>query len=192
MEKSNKFELKTAYIAFLIVCIFYYFISGIFDLEFENWERIICATTIASYFFSIAGAKKSIYLLTSKIIVSIKDSVRRYNEIKSKMIESPDEHKDSVLSIEDLELIIAEDKDVIEKCEKENLKNRRNIFLLNTLGYLVFFCILTFKYIYQFFEDSQDFYTLLAFVIILLTDAYEEYFMNKIGWLLNKNNENKE
>ena len=118
--------------------------------------------------------------MTSKIIVSIKDSVRRYNEIKSKMIESPDEHKDSVLSIEDLELIIAEDKDVIEKCEKENLKNRRNIFLLNTLGYLVFFCILTFKYIYQFFEDSQDFYTLLAFVIILLTDAYEEYFMNKM------------
>lgn len=181
---SNKFSLKLAYILFLIICVLYYVISHAFDCEFENWKRIVCATTIASYFFTIASAKQTIYSIIEKIEDSIKDSNKELCEIKDKMIKSPDKYKDSMYNIEDLNRFIAKDEEFINKCEKENFKNQNLIFLLNTLGFLIFFCILTFTYIYQLFADLQELFTILAFIMILLADAYEEYWIEKHSSLL--------
>ena len=192
MKKSSVFELKFAYILFLMVCAIYHIVAGIFNLEFEAWERIVCAATIASYFFSIASAKKSMCTLASKINGAIKSSRKNYIEIKSEMMANPDKHVDSALSVDDLEKIIAEDDEVTKKFDKECCKQQKWAFVLNATGFLVFFLILTFRGIYGLFDTSQDFFTLLAFVLILFVDTFEEFWMNKYGWIIQQKATKKE
>ena len=185
----NKLSIKFAYIFFLFICAIYYIIARIFQLEFENWGRIICATTIASYFFSIASARQSIMRSLEQMVGSLKKAYKANIDRKEQMIISPEKYENSVYSLDDIENMLVEDSKVINKNEKEIRKSKLQILILNILGFFIFFCILTFKSVYQMFVGTQDFYTLLAFLIILFSDLYEDFWIETYTRFFNKDDQ---
>ena len=68
---KHKNTMKIAYIIFLILCAIYHIVADIFNLDFSSWDKIVCATTIASCIFAMASSKKSQYNIISKIIRSL-------------------------------------------------------------------------------------------------------------------------
>ena len=182
---QNKNAIKIAYIIFLIICAVYHIIADIFHLEFEAWERLVCAATIASYFFSGASSNKTILSITEKLKKSLEDSNKELIMIKKEREQFPEKYIDSKYKEEYLD-------DAIEKNEKTLQKlNKKNnwTFRLNVIGFLAFFCIFAFTGVYRFFANSQEFFTLLAFILILVAETYEEFFMNNYYWILENSHE---
>ena len=58
-------------------------------------------------------------------------------------------------------------------------KFEKCIFWGNALGYFLFFCIVAFETIYNKIISSQDFLTLLAFILMLLSDYISESISKK-------------
>ena len=177
---QNKNAIKIAYILFLIICAIYHIIADVFQLEFETWERIVCAATIASYFFSGASARKTIFSITEKVKNALEDSNRELIMIKKEREQFPEKYTDSKYPNEYLNDIIEKNEKTLQKLTKKDYWT----FLLNVMGFLAFFCIFAFTGVYQIFAKSQEFFTLLAFIIILVAETYEEYFMSNYQWTL--------
>lgn len=55
-----------AYIIFLLICVVYYYASTVFKFEFSEWNRIVVAVTISSYFFSMSTLYKYDYETTKR------------------------------------------------------------------------------------------------------------------------------
>lgn len=175
---ENKNTIKIAYVIFLVICAIYHTISDVFHLEFENWKRIICAATIASYFFSGASAKKTILSVTVKINDSLKYSNKELITIKNKWEQEP-EKNNGVHNVKELDDFIDKNNIIIQKVTNDIAKNNKSIFVLNVIGFVVFFCILTFGDVFSFFEKGQDYYTLIAFILILGAETYQENWVAK-------------
>ena len=194
---QNKNAIKMAYVIFLIICAIYYIVSDIFHLEFENWERIVCATTIASYFFSGADARKTILSVAEKIKESLHYSNKELIKIKNEWEHDSEKNNGNIYNIEDLNDCINESESTILRLTNDIETNHKLIFRSNVVGFVVFFCILTFGDVFRFFEKRQEFYTLLAFIVILAAETYQEHWVEKYSSLveivkkLNYKEENK-
>lgn len=177
---QNKSAIKIAYIIFLIICAIYHIIADIFHLEFEAWEKIVCAATIASYFFSGASSIRTISSISMKLRKSLEDSNMELIRIKKEREQFPEKYLDSKYTIEYLDDVIKENEKTLQK-----LNTKANfVFPLNVIGFISFFCILAFNGVYKFFANSQELFTLIAFILILVAETYEEYFMSNYNWIL--------
>ena len=174
MRKTQSQQpLMVAYIIFLCVCGGYYIVSGIFKLEFPVWQRVVAAATIASYFFSLCSMPKLTAKMARKQLDSISDENMLYRKIlqKEKKLHT-DEGKPTKIA-EYIDCHLTENQQEAIKAQKEIDKTGKKVFWLDVAGFLVFFCIMAFDGIYSFFAKSLDWYTLLAFILMLFVEYFE-------------------
>ena len=173
MKSEHKQPLLIAYIAFLVLSVIYSSLSKVLGFEFPAWERIVVAATIASYAFSIAYWPKFL----SKTKQTYNNILKEYLELaknlheteKKCLVESPD--KEALLT--DGKGILQKTTNLIKRNEESISKNEKIIFWCCFFGYYLFFCILSFDSVFNFFAPVQDIWTLLAFIIILVVDFIE-------------------
>ncbi len=183
---KHKNTMKIAYIIFLILCAIYRIIADVLNLDFSSWDKIVCATTISSCFFAMASSKKSLHNIVSKVICSLRSSNYELKKIKDKPSQNSEKYTNSKYDTDYLAQVIVENETQLDKMEKNKAFNLQQSFIFNIIGFLMFFCLMAFDFMYSFLESMQDFYTLLAFIVILLTDAYEESWAYNYGSLLEK------
>lgn len=176
-----KNPIMAAYILFLIICALWQAVCSFLGTEFSNWNQLIAAVTISSYFLSFNSVFTTVKALNEKLIFAFKESVAILedtitNNRLSNLFPNDSDYKE----IND---IIAEEKNMIIQSEKSVFKTKIYIFLCYVLSFLLFFCIITFDGVFLFFEKSQDLYTLLAFIFVLgseyIESIVEEIFQNK-------------
>lgn len=172
MNKPQK-PLMLAYIVFLIICIVFYPVSEILDLNFSRWDNIIVAATIASYAFTLSTMPKLILRLENTHLSYIKEDSNILKKIQKKVNESFNETESSNELIEEINSEIKTNDNDIEKCEKAIKRCTKISFWLDTIGFIIFFCILTFDWLYSRFAKSQEIYTLCAFIIIMIVEYFE-------------------
>ena len=183
---KHKNTMKIAYIIFLILCSIYHIVADIFNLDFSSWDKIVCATTISSCIFALASSKKSQYNIVSKVIRSLSSSNNELKKIKDERSQNPEKYTNSKHDTDYLEQVIVENETQLDKMGKNKVSHLQQSFIFNIIGFLAFFCLMTFDFMYSFLEPMQDFYTLMAFIVILLTDAHEESWAYNYGNLLEK------
>lgn len=180
MDKSQPQKpLMLAYILFLCVCLIANIFSGVLNFDFSAWSKIVVAATIASFFFSGSTIPKMNAKMTRNACNSAMEQHEIYTQIckqKEKLCSITYEGKKVYECAEETMNEVAEKikygKDAIVAAEKR-------AFQWDVLGFLVFFCILTFDGLYAYFEKSQDVYTLLAFIAVLAVDYIESTFIKK-------------
>ena len=165
--------LMVAYIIFLCICGGYYIVSGIFKLEFPVWQRVVAAATIASYFFSLCSVYKVTVKMAKRNLDNILDQNMLYKKIlqKEKKLHT-DEGKLTKIA-EYINCLLTENQQDAAKAQNEIDKAGKTVFWLEVAGFLAFFCILSFDGIYAFVAKSLDWYTLLAFIIMLFVEYME-------------------
>lgn len=184
MKKPERPPLMIAYMIFIIICVIVYVISQITSFEFVLWNNIVTAVTIASFFFSGASINSTNNTLL-KYLIEKNEELLKYAWKSDSLIEKymkennmgePPENKLFADNIED----------VIEFNKKKLTKSKTACFTLTTIGFLSFFCILTFEPLYIYFSKSQDLYTILAFLMVLYADYKIGYDMNLLEIKLNE------
>lgn len=180
MDKSQPQKpLMLAYILFLCVCFIANIFNGVLNFHFSAWPKIVVAATIASFFFSGSSIPK----MNAKMMRNARSSAMKQNEIYTQICK----HKEKLCSI------TSEGQKIYDYAEKTKTEVAGKIeyskdaitaadkraFRWDVLGFLVFFCILTFDGLYAYFEASQDVYTLLAFIVVLGVDYLESTFIKK-------------
>lgn len=185
MSKKPQKPLMLAYIVFLFITSLYYLVSIIFDLEFQTWSKIIAAATIASYSFSISSIFKTLlkqnhshHKLLNQYSNLIKTTIQ-----KTKSLIPAGEKLDSVL--ESGGSLLNHTSEYIAKIDKQSKRNERLSFYFDALGYLLFFCILGFEAVYKLFCPMLDYFTLLAFLIIVVIEYIESVIFIKYEDLFN-------
>lgn len=178
MNKNQK-PLMLAYILFLLISVFYYMASRIWNFEFSTWERIVVATTIASYSFALASMPKYMYKLNKRHI----DLLTEYLLLAKKLHEKEEE---TFPEGADKDFVLSNGKDIIDKTATLILKKEKSCkkceslsFLLDASGFLLFFCVFGFEFIFNIFVQVQEIWTLWAFIIILIVDYLEAMQANK-------------
>ncbi len=179
MNKSQK-PLMLAYILFLIVSLIYHAISSIFGFEFLAWDRILVATTIASYAFSCSSASKFFIKIDTNTLDFAKKHLELSKQLKCKEQESIVEKEKKKAILESGQQVIDCTIDIILKTEKDIKKRVKQAFWCDVIGYLMFFCIITISPIYVFLASGEEIFTLIAFVLILLIEYAESTYVIKI------------
>lgn len=165
-----------AYVIILIICIIWYIICKFFNLNFEEWKRIVCSATFASYFFTVASHKKT----QANVLVTVRESIQKSINSLTKLKEKKKKQQDDpILTVEYLENAIKEDMQIFFSYGKQIEQANKASFIWNTIGFIFFFCIAFFDFFYSVLADGQELLTLLAFVVILVSDIYEEYWIDR-------------
>lgn len=171
--------LMLAYILFLCVCCIVHFLSDLINYDFNEWPRIVLAATIASFFFSASSLPK----LNSKMMHNAHKRALEQNDLYGQICKSLKKIKnlsDEGKQIYDYSKKTQEENTKkIEYSKKEITKVDTRAFELDVLGFLAFFCIITFDGVFTYFEKTQDFYTLLAFIAVLGVDYLESTLIKK-------------
>ena len=168
MCKQQK-PIMFAYIIFLCFCAVHYWLSTIYEFEFENWERIIAAVTISSYFFSSNSLTKTKIVAKKEVL---RESEER-RELLNKQMKVLLKLSDSKNETSHAECFLNKNNDFILKIEKQIEREENIVFIIDVIGFFMFFCILTFNEVYYLFEPYQGICTLLAFIIVLLVEGVE-------------------
>lgn len=168
--KSQK-PMMLAYIIYLIFCVIYHAISNSLNFSFPMWERILVATTIASYAFSLVSLPRTMI----KMEKTLMDFYNGYGEILRKIaLLEKEQGGDSKLNIrEDVHKELVDNNESIIKRKKSIGKKEFYAFILDVCGYLIFFCIISFDGLFRFFEASQELYTMYAFIILMIVNYVE-------------------
>ncbi len=167
-----------AYIIFLFVSILYYVICLIFGFEFQEWQRIVVAATIASYAFSISSGYKFLARLNANLLEFSKERLELLKQLHTKKIAIFAEgDKDEPLNLN--HPVIKNIVTSIEKREQLLQKNTKTAFWYDVVGYLLFFCVFAFRPIYEVIKSLQEGLTLLAFIMILLVEYVESTYAAK-------------
>ena len=174
MRKTQSQQpMMVAYIIFLCVCGGYYIVSGIFKLEFPVWQRVVAAATIASYFFSLCSVPKLSAKMSRKQLDYISDQNALYKKILQKETKIHTDDGKLTKTADFINRQLTENQEEAVKNQKEIVKMGKQAFWLDVAGFLAFFCILTFDGIYAFVAKSLDWYTLLAFILVLFVEYLE-------------------
>ena len=190
MNKQNS-SIMLAYIIFLTISLVIHLLSrGIDSLEFSAWNRIIIATTVSTYFFTIASGHEC----EKRLAIDIYNEDIKVNEKISQQLEEvlsqrAEDKEDNVCPVPELENALKETIALKTKL-KRNLEEKiesldSRIFMVNVMGFATFFVIACFDKIYSFFENAQDGLTMTAFILIFLTDYVAERKREK---KMNENN----
>lgn len=190
LKKNNLFML--AYILFLTICI----CVRIFG-EFPMWSTIVSAITISSWFFAIADSNSSdatelrqinsIWLqytdkektkankILEHILAKKENFIKNDDEKNKQMTQEITSLFDDV--IRNMNKIKEYDEDVqkeLESNEKKANRYGKTATVYTILGFLTFFCIMSFKTISDIATGMQDTATVSAFGIILCTQYRSE------------------
>ena len=177
MERENKMIVKSqkpmmlAYIIYLIFCVIYHIISDSFNFSFPMWERILVATTIASYAFSLGSLPRTMIKMEKTLI----DFYNGDGEILRKIdLLEKEQGSASKLNIrENVHTELIDNIEGIIKSKKSIGKKEIYAFILDVCGYLIFFCIISFDGLFHFVEASQELYTMYAFIILMIVNYIE-------------------
>lgn len=166
-----------AYIIFLVVCVLYHIFSEIFGFDFQMWERVIVSVTIASWCFSCSSLFKSMLKMEKVFNNYVEYDIKQLKQMIEEANKfTKEETKEAVKLIEER---IEDNTKELELKDQYVEKFKSVSFWLDVSGYLVFFCILVFDWIFGFLIQMQEFCTLLAFLIVMFveyaeTSKYEE------------------
>lgn len=176
--------LMLAYIIFLFICTIYYIICEVFKLEFNTWEHLVVAVTISSYFFTLSTAPRNHATFQKKHIDFLNKNIALLTTVLEYEKETPTEKPFSAEDKKDIEKEI-EDCRANKKQSKKFLKTCNILsFSLEVIGYLTFFCICTFDFIYKHLFDLQELLTVFAFLIILIIDYSDGILIEKQNKIL--------
>ena len=172
MDKPQK-PMMLAYIVFLLVCIIYYLISYIFGFEFAVGERIVAAATIASYCFTLASLDKLNMKQETINAEFFKKELQLLIKIRNKeqkLVDDVQMKQELRVSMDDW---IKELTEIIARTHKAISKHERKAFWNDVLGFLLFFCIVAFDFLYGLFANTQEIYTLAAFAGVVAIEYLE-------------------
>ncbi len=177
MKKQRK-PLMLAYIIFLFICIIYNLFTKYLVLDFPMWNRILVGVTIASYFFSLGSIKKSFITQDKELLDFLNVEKIKIEEITiQENLLFDEKTKANLLSSE--RNLLDKINDLISETICIITKNERKIFRFDVVGYLTFFCVITFPRINEYVLSLQDSLTMIAFVAVLLTEYVEDIFIEK-------------
>ncbi len=178
--------LMIAYIIFLVICCFIYIMKCILDFEFEIWDKIVVATTASSYFFSFASLHKNQIQLHNNMINYYNGIIPTASEENSLFQKLFDTYENNEQLTEDVKLIENKYTPLTEYIckaieeEKEEIKiEEKWVFRFNVTGFLMFFCVIAFNFVFSFLKSHQDIITICAFIMVLVADYSLDYFSNK-------------
>ena len=181
MKKHNLFLLS--YTIFIFICL----IVKCF-WSYPLWGTIVAAITTASCILSCADITEVVSTEYGKdvkdfepLLDSALDKCNYYEEFYSKHKASLEQKKDNVIAN-----ILLESPGVLEDTKKQLIEIQNGLKLkkcvsnickkvsgpLIVLGYLSFFCTVTFEPINGFLVPIQDYLTVFAFGILMLTQFW--------------------
>ncbi len=189
MNRNNAFMLS--YIAFIIICILVRMFT-----DYPMWNVIVSAITVSSWFFAIGDANISDaedlqqlldawYRFSEKEKINTDKLLPKAIEAKERFLkkEDVDDEKAAEIvgmmneAIEYLQSVNKEDKDFENalRKKKQKIANCQKCGLWCTiLGFLTFFSIVTFQKIGEVVIGVQDYTTVSAFAIILMSQYQSE------------------
>lgn len=173
MNKSPQKPLLLAYIIFLFIALGYHSIAGLMGWQFSTWESIVVAATIASYAFSMSSLIKFFAKKNRTYLQLLNQYLDLAKQLRKTEVNVVSECANKEKLLESGEDIIHTTINFISSLEKQIRKNDKISFAFDVAGYLVFFCILSFDAIFNFFYPMQEFFTLVAFIIILTIEYIE-------------------
>lgn len=172
MKRTQK-PMMLAYIIFLCICLGFHIIRSVFKIDFPMWNRVVVAATIASYFFSLGSVNKLIVRLERTNTIDLQEEIVLLQKIRKKESKLCIDNATQQELINDMDNAISENNERIKSGEKDLQKYEAKSFWCDVLGYLVFFCILSFETLFKFFKVSQELYTLLAFIVVIVVEYLE-------------------
>lgn len=175
---KNKSPIMLSYIIFLFICLIYYIGSKAFNFQFDAWERIIIAATIASYFFTFSFCTKSVVKIGCKAREYYKTEYDFWCSNIEVSLQIKDDEKENENKTDDSRL--KKINSMIDSISSDITKYEKLTFRFNVLGFLVFFVILTFDPISSWLSKLQEMFTLIAFVLILLVEYLEPIYYEKL------------
>lgn len=179
MFKRNN-SLMLAYIIFLAISLLLNILGNSLNLfNFSAWNKIVIATTISTYFFTLASGEESIKnfmefsyteeeKLSKRTICNLEKTISLTNESSQKDEDILTKMK------EELKKLIESRVSAKSRKEKETKDCNKKIFCLYTLGFIVFFVIACFDNVHLFFANLQDVCTMGAFILMLATDYFSD------------------
>ncbi len=179
MNKTQK-PLMLAYILFLIISLLYHGVSSVLGIEFLAWERILVATTIASYFFTCSSASKFFVKIDTNTLNFANEHLKLFKQLRKKEETSHVDEEDKKALLESGQEVIDCTTKIIIDTEKNIRKHTRQSFWCDVIGYLLFFCIITMSPIYNFLIPAEEVVTLTAFILILLIEYVESTYVVRV------------
>lgn len=143
MKKPEKPPFMIAYMIFIVVCVIVYTISQITSFEFVLWNNIVTAVTIASFFFSTA----SIFSTNNTILrylIEKNGELLKY-ACKSEFLLQKYRQENNIDEAQENKLFSDSIENVIELNKKKLIVSKNASFIFTTIGFLSFFCVLTFE-----------------------------------------------
>lgn len=180
MNRNRVFMLS--YIAFIFVSII---VRAFWD--FPMWNSLVAAVTCTSFFFALADLNCSSYNNNIKLLNDYESETIQQrehamnllffikfmlkNDMSVKNTKLLDECKNET---EEIIKDIEQKGSIYEKTLKKNNMNliQAQIFLF--FGFILFFCILSFKPITDYIIKYQEMITMFVFAIVLLSPFWDE------------------
>ncbi len=179
MNKTQK-PLMLAYILFLIISLLYHGVSSVLNIEFLAWERILVATTIASYFFTCSSACKFFVKIDTNTLNFANEHLKLSKQLRNKEENALVDEENKKALLKSGQEVIDYTTKIIMDTEKSIRKHTRRSFWYDVIGYLLFFCTITISPIYNFLIPAEEVVTLTAFVLILLIEYVESTYVAKV------------
>ena len=167
-----KNPILIGYTIFIAIVILIYAASELFNFPFDDWKRIVGATTFSSYFFTIANAFRS--LMTQE---------KNRSEVYYAMLQRTKDYaffatsNEVVLTKDFCEHIKEKTKPIIDGLDDlyndsvKNYKKNEIIFgILSVIGFVVFLLAISITAIYELIASSLELYTMLAFLVMFATE----------------------
>lgn len=173
MNKSPQKPLLLAYIIFLFIALGYHLVADAVGWQFSTWESIVVAATIASYAFSMSSLVKFFAKKNRTYLQLLNQYLDLAKQLRRTEVNVVAECSDKEKLLESGKDIIQTTINFISSLEEQINRNDKISFAFDVAGYLVFFCILSFNAIFNFFYPMQEFFTLVAFIIILTIEYIE-------------------
>lgn len=173
MNKRN--NLMVAYIIAIAVAIVVKLVYFFTNRNFDAWSRIIVATTISTYCFSIADIYKTtcnLYKIRSEKIAELSEKAKEYS---ISLRNEKDYNKESVQKVNDFIRMLTESVD------NESKRYKNNQFVYNAFYIIGFvsFLVITMLGIDIVDVVGQEVMVMLAFVIMLSSDYLYDVLKRK-------------
>ena len=187
MKRNDMFML--AYIIFMVIAV----VTRIF-FDYQMWKPLVAAITCSSWMFAVADhyllVSNEVLKLTSKQKELMEYALKQYTKTATAIdnrIESLNNsrNKDSATSSINNELeYLFKTKSNLSFCQNgyskmektlnsiinKNKKHQQEARIYTVVGFLLFFCTITFEPISSFAIKIQDLLSVLAFTMILFTN----------------------
>lgn len=177
MEYKNNSPIMLAYVIILFACSLLNFLDKLLVLNIADWNSVLSAAAVATYFFSLANMEKVTCSLIKKSYRLKVDKLKLLSRrVKAnKLYSGTDNVKELINEIDEIE---KETEDVMKrdivKVDSEIGKSDKIVFITNTLGYIAFFAVLIINPIKKWAANMQDILTLIAFAVAAGTDYIME------------------